>query len=455
MNLAQLKADLRARAEREPDEEEEEEQEIVHVIPRLLPWQRRLAQWVRPEGAMSTTVGALTVAHGVGKSFGAALRFATVVMSHPPWDGRGTQPLAIITAPTSNLLRSNSVPLFQSFIPPDLVDRVVNSPVWQCELVNGVKVEAWTADGEIDGVTAFAVWPDEVASYPFTNEVKWRKLRGRLRDPRVPREMVISGIAATGLTKDRFDHPDDPNTYIEFPGLKDSALDDAGRQDRLKDHPMEHREVVWNGGWLPMSVHAYQVEERLHRWDGRLDKTLPTFLTVDPGNKSCCLAWQMHGPLLVCVDEVHGYGDSEKLVEVMAERGWNVQEIRHDAQALEDTKTLIRRVVPGVAAYPFARKGSGEWSVDFGEQKVRRMLQSSTGETRLVFARHLWAEPAHPVRGVIPAMRTGLMDSRGRFKRDDVKDHAADNVRYAVVSWLEDPERAVQPDYSGASMEVW
>lgn len=415
---------------------------VAWEVDRLTPPQRDLLTWNAPPGTRQALTGALSVSYGTAKSTAAMLRFARVCMEHPPWNvgSHRRQPLALALAPTYPLLKINVLDLAEYVFPRQVVLRKMRSPPQEWTLINGVKIVFMSGDGQVDSGNAFCILVDEVSYPQFLDPSKWRKIVGRLRYPSY-RELIVTGISSSNpLIQERFYRPDDPAAHILTPGLEESPIDDEAKANILSTVPYEYQEAALRGGWAPDRESIYTMTRELHSVGGPLDKSRPALVSMDPGKSAAAAVFQQYdGGVLVCVDEAIAYDtNTEGLCQMIADRGWAVQQVAIDPNANMDCIPLIRRVFPS-ATVVAEKKRTADWLVESGIEKVRTALRDANGKVRLKFHETLW-DGGHPRRGIVRSMLEYRYGPGGKPVRDDRVDHQVDVVRYGVLRWVQEPE---------------
>lgn len=429
---------------------------VVKIRP-LLGWQRELLTWEMPDSADIAVTGALSPSPGTGKSWGAALRFAVQAMRSPVWDRRGTQPLALVVAPTGALLSANSIPILESLIPADAIVSRRKSPTETWTLFNGLKILFLSGKGLIDSVTARLLWVDEVSDPIFLEGYRWERLVGRLRGKGVRKELIVSGIAVDDpRIRERFDRPDDPCYKIVLPGLLSNSYltaDDIAL--RLRTASSEDREVYLHGGWRSRPDLVYGSFD----WDGGnivrgpIDYGRPVVLGLDVGDQASLIIGQKTqirlldgsvGEGLDIVGEVHlNNADSEaSLIHLRDESSWTIgpeSVVAIDTQATRDSVNAIRRAFPSLRIIQQPKR-SKLWLVEPGVQRVNWAIEDSFGNRRLRVHEDLVRSA--PKRGVVSLLRK-YRRKDGRIVRPN-DEHSIDALRYLVCATLE-PEVPTRP----------
>jgi PBSX family phage terminase large subunit len=106
------------------------------------------------------------------------------------YGGENAGATCLITAPTYPMLRNSTLSTFFELCPPEII-REYNKADREVLLKNGTKyLFRSTTDPEtLRGVTVSFIWMDEAA---LSTEYAWKILKGRLRDPRFPRQIIIT-----------------------------------------------------------------------------------------------------------------------------------------------------------------------------------------------------------------------------------------------------------------------
>jgi hypothetical protein len=216
----------------------------------------------------------------------------------------------------------------------------------------------------------------------------------------------------------------------------------------LSDVPVEYREAVEHGGWIPIRERIYQLDPERHRYDGPVDRGQPCDVGYDPGDQACAVVGQQIGDKYVVVDEIiTGGANTEELLTRVRQRGWtNIRTVVIDPQASMDTDTVVYQSAPGAHAHREPKRSTG-WYVHEGIERVQWALQAADGRTRLQFAGRLW-DHGHPDRGVVKSMISYRYTGTGRPVKDNSKDHQCDAVRMLVVAMVK--REAERPNYATA-----
>jgi len=407
-----------------------------HVI-ELYPSQADLYMWEPPPGYDFAMCGLLSAGTGSGKTTGAAHKTAQECMMVPPWDPASgeEQPICAVIASTGKALDSSVVPRLRAAFPPGAIKQKRKSPEWFWVLHNGVKVIFRTLDGDVDSFTADIVWLDECTHPQALREGTWRTIRERLRGPGRKR-LIVSGIAHNySVVRERFDHPDDPQVGIFMPGVRETKTEEEINWI-LRGIPSANKDAVLNGGFLPQSERIYLLSDS-NFFDGKVDRSAPCHIGLDPGDKACALVGQMHGNVLRIVDEYHGVmKDPRDIIAQLQLDGWtNIQTAAVDAQRALSDERMLREALPNVHIIR-QRRGSEAWHVEEGITRVQWALSDGHGDPHLEIASYLRDSPRDSERGLVRAITSYRRAPNGRPYRDNVTDHVLDCLRYLVVAHL-------------------
>jgi hypothetical protein len=411
----------------------------------ILPHQRALLTWEPPAGL---TPGPVTEAAlggwGSGKTYAQGMRFAYLALGAGWHAGYGKRrPQAIVVGPNLRLACRNQLELIDSLLPSEFVKQRWTNPSPRLLLQNGLEIHAIGADSRYEGESLVMCWCDEIQHHVYGSDpTLFTNLIARLRDPKTrmrhPR-MLVSGLPTAGFVKDTFDRPKDPRLHLQLWASKQNTRLAAGIFDEIqKATPYGQEDVYLRGQWTQHPDALYpQYRPDQHLVDDPGNQQQPVSIGVDVGNRSAVVIGQRRivpgtsETRLHVVDEVLGDGLSvEELMSRFAETRWALvpgkSEICVDPTLRRDELAPIRRRWPSVVIVQRERSDP-YYDVAAGVRVVQAALRSSTGQTRLSFARHLGANR----RGVIESLTALRYNPRtGAMVTDDLRDHPNDALRY-------------------------
>lgn len=182
------------------------------------PLQLEALSWQPPKGTQLATLSVLSPVYGTSKTTTACLAVARFLLSdncswHTAYGHRRST--FIVTAPESRTLKGVIEPELGSVIPPELIrkrSKDMNISCW--ELVNGCVVYFLSGRANLDSYSVVGFYADECSHPYYSDEGRWAKLCGRVRDTTVPDryKMIVASGIADELMKERFFKPTDP-TY--------------------------------------------------------------------------------------------------------------------------------------------------------------------------------------------------------------------------------------------------
>lgn len=406
---------------------------------------------------------------GGGKTHVAGARFFGVCTENPFIHGVHSSddpPFSILVAPTFGDAKLGPFRELMKLLGPHeqcLVGaRRMHGEDRSIELMNGHQIKVRSAGGALNGPSACQLWADEIQEKVY--EGKWENLKKRVRDVRAQRLNVqVSGIAERGMVQDLFRLPEpapsgvpycfvDPAqphrfTVLLFP--EDNAPNmAAGYVDEHKSAMPYSRQRDKDGWLLPKDVvYPSWANSRNLRvppgWRCRKESDLhhmPASIAVDFGRRASVL-WVLPIGLrgLKGTKDPRGlfivkqWMPREKDAEEIAESINKHSPFKRDPRQCfvffdPDTKTdqirHFRRLLP---EYRPIQHLSGFYRLEEnGERAVDRAVRDAHGNVRLYVAPWLRTDPSK--RGVVE-MFSGYTEKK---KKDQLLEHAADTVRYAV-----------------------
>ncbi|MEQ8278336.1 MAG: hypothetical protein RMA76_38190 [Deltaproteobacteria bacterium] len=457
----------------------------------FLPHQWDFFSWEPDDPArIQQTVEFLGGGWGAGKTEGAARRFFKLCCENPWTEAYGDgNPTAIVAAPTLRVLKQATMATLEGVIPREAILKKRAAPHYEWILVNGVRILFTSGEAEMEGISAFACWIDEVQHPAFSSDPRrYLNYMARLRDPHSKRRaMIASGLPESGWVRDTFDRPDDPAYHTVLAATADNVHIPAELMERFRGAcPSGYEGSLLEGRWMspPGAIYS-QYNAAIHLTEMRGKPHVAVDVGMDVGNgahvvfaqpmpmPARSIAGRAHGTQkgLLFVDEMAATNLSvdEICMRIKAERGhWRIEPgvstIHVDPNTDRDERRALYKHFPGVR---IVRKERGDetYAVETGIRFVQAALLDSWGNARILFWRGLtgtypacskcewgsWDNRARPDRcpkcgaplrdhaqyGVIDAVqRYRRNEATGKPIKDNLRDHACDAFRYVVAEQL-------------------
>lgn len=419
----------------------------------FLAHQLRFFDW-QPPPEVSHTVESLLGGWGSGKTEGAARRFLRLCAENGWREEYGqAQPIALVAAPTLRILRQATMDTLEKVIPRAAILRKRGAPHYEWILVNGVKILFTSGESQMEGVSAFLVWIDEVQHEAFSSHpTKFLNYMARIRDAKAQRRaMIVSGIPESGWVREHFDKPDDPAFNTILCATEDNHHIPRETLERyLAQCPSGYQEALLKGQWMapPEAIYS-QYDARLHLTDDRGTPDAATHIGIDVGNAGAVIFAQeelvpmrgitgkMEGQTkgLIVVDELLASNLSvdEMCYRIKTEKPWRIvagrSVIHTDPNTDRDELAAMRRHFPGVTIIRRER-GDETYSVDTGIRRVQTALRDALGNVRLRFWRGLLGTQYGALDGL---QRYRRNPNTGQPVKDNLRDHMLDALRMVVA----------------------
>lgn len=421
----------------------------------FLPHQGKLFDFEPARSRLS--IEALLGGWGSGKTSGVMRKAFKVACMNPWTEAYGNRnPLGIIISPTAKTMRDATLPALMAAIPRQAIKKIRQAPESSILLSNGFKFLLYSAEAEMEGVTACLVVIDEVGHQAIAGKPsRFMNLMARIRDPESQRmAMLVAGLPESGWVRDTFDQQG-PDRITILAGMADNPLlPKEAIQAYLENCPGGgEEEAKVRGQWMPPQHAVYpQYDAKLHLTNDDGHPTQHVHIGVDIGNFGAMLiaqevsfqhrnvvgqTSQQHG--LHIVDEILTHNESveQMCYRLRTETSWNVRPgvstFCVDPTTRREETAAIRKHFPGVRIVKRDR-GDEHYPIESGIRVTQTALKDALGNTRLRFTRRL------------ASTRHGIIDGLQRYRRnavtqlpikDNLRDHVLDSIRYLCCTHIQ------------------
>lgn len=396
---------------------------------------------------------------GSGKTHGAARTFFRWCCENGWHDSYGQeQPQGFIISPTAQTLRAATLREWEKVLPRDTILKRRLHPNNDYTLTNGFYVKGYSAEAELEGVTACVGWVDEISHSTFSsNPQKFLNYMARLRDAKAKRRvMIVSGLPTHGWVRDTFDKVDVDWKVILAPSSANTEIPESTLEAFRMAVGQEEALALLEGQWMSPMGSIYTEFSGENLLNEAPDPNKPVHFGLDVGERGGCLFAQDRPVTLrgITGQPLRGQDRGLYVFDQMLFSDQSVEEMCYrirtetdhrivpgqskicvDPTIRRDELNAIQKHFPGVHIVR-KRRGDSAENVEWGIRQTKRAFCDALGNRRLFLHRKLAQAPYKNGFGIVDGLERYRRRDNGTPIKDNMRDHVLDCLRYLVVELI-------------------
>lgn len=396
---------------------------------------------------------------GSGKTHGAARTFFRWACENGWHEDYGTdQPQGFIISPTAQTLRAATLREWEKVLPRDTLLKRRLHPNNDYTLTNGFYVKGYSAEAELEGVTASVGWIDEISHSVFSNNpTKFLNYMARLRDNKAKRRiMIVSGLPTHGWVRETFDKQEADWKVLLAPSSANTEIPESTLEAFKMAVGQEEALALLDGQWMSPVGTIYTEFSTDNLTEKDANPNRPVHFGLDVGERGGAvfaqdIDIQCHGitgqPVrgrekgLLVFDQMLFSDQSveEMCYRIRTEGNFRIlpgqSKICVDPTIRRDELHAIQKHFPGVHVVR-KRRGDSAENVEWGVRQTKRAFCDALGNRRLLLHKRLAQAPYKNGFGLMDGIERYRRRDNGTPVKDNMRDHVLDCLRYLVVELI-------------------